>query len=283
MMALTAACIQLNSGNDMAANIRAASELVKAAVGQGATFVLLPENVAYMPADYQDLRTNKFSEKNHPALKAFGDLAVELKTWILVGSLAVTSDSSYGKFYNRAFLVSDAGETVETYDKIHLFDAQVEGGEAHRESISYRAGDTAVVAETPFGKFGLTICYDLRFPMLFRVLAKAGADFIVVPAAFTKITGQAHWEVLLRARAIENGTYILASAQTGKHPGGKETYGHSMIIDPWGRILAKMNEAEGFVMANLDVAEVERVRKGLPALCHDRHFRLVSDDSSYFG
>jgi len=266
------ACIQINSGNDMKDNLKKTSMLCKQAAKSGAKFILTPENVALMAADGHDLHEKSYSEQKHPALAFFCKLAKEIECWILVGSIAVKSEKDNDKLHNRSFLINDMGKVVEHYDKIHLYDVEVQGGERHNESNNFLHGSFLKMAETPWGKLGMTVCYDVRFPHIYRALAKHGADFIAVPSAFTKFTGQAHWETLLRARAIENGCYILAPAQTGSHPAGRKTHGHSMIIDPWGEILAKAGEEEGFIIAEIDKNNVHKTRASLPSLQHDRDF-----------
>jgi predicted amidohydrolase len=211
------------------------------------------------------------------ALVAFQALAVELRALLLVGSLVVWSDAPADadgrrKLANRSFLIDADGAIVADYDKIHLFDVDLGGGEVYRESSSYAPGNKVVMADTPWGKLGMTICYDMRFPHLYHRLAQDGADFISVPSAFTRPTGRAHWHVLLRSRAIETGCYVFAPAQCGDHAGGRKTYGHSMIIDPWGEVLADGGEEPGFVVADIEPAKVAEAREKMPSLHHDRAF-----------
>lgn len=266
------ACIQINSGNKINENIARVESLVKDAVSAGAKFVLLPENVALMSENKKNLFENSFLEDEHPALSRLKEIAKELNIWILIGSLQIKIPEIGDKLYNRSYLIGNDGEIKSLYDKIHLYDVVLANGERYVESANFAGGSKVVVANTPFGNLGMTICYDVRFPHLFRTLAKKGADFISVPAAFTEFTGKAHWHVLLRARAIENGCYILAPAQTGTHPNKRETYGHAMIISPWGEILSDAGEEEGFAIADIDAEEVRRVRASLPSLSHDRDF-----------
>jgi len=269
---MKAACIQINSSNDIAENIEKASGLIRQAVVAGAEFIALPENVAIMAESAADLHDNSFIAEEHPAHQAFCELAKELNIWLLIGSLAVHAHDAQGKLYNRSFVINNEGKEAEHYDKIHLYDVDVPGGEMHNESQNFAYGKNLKLIDTPWGKLGMTVCYDLRFPGLFRALAKRGADFIAVPSAFTEFTGQAHWETLLKARAIENGCYILAPAQTGEHKANRKTHGHSMIIDPWGDVLADGGKEEGFVVAEIDKQKVTEIRKSLPSLQHDREF-----------
>jgi len=265
-----AACIQTNSGPEIAANLEFAGEAARRARSDGADLIAFPENVAVMEADGKLLRAKAQAEDRHEALDAFRGMARETGAWILAGSLPVLL--SDGRLANRSFLIGADGDVRARYDKIHMFDVDVEGGESHRESNTYRPGEEAVVAETPWGLLGMTVCYDLRFPHLYRALAKAGAAVIAVPSAFTRVTGRAHWHVLLRARAIETGAYILAPAQCGEHAGGRQTYGHSLIVDPWGEILAEAGEEPGAIMAEIDAAKPAKIRAMIPALANDRDF-----------
>ncbi len=253
-------CLQLNSGGDIAANIARVRALTAQAAASGAQLVALPEN-AFLMEDPAGPRS-RMAQSGHPAIAACGELAREHGIWILAGSIAVW-DEAAGKRRNRSFLFDDQGGIVAAYDKIHLFDVTLPDGEHYRESETMAAGDCTVLAATPFGRLGMTVCYDVRFP---------GAEILSVPAAFTHTTGEAHWHVLLRARAIETGCFILAPAQTGTHPGGRRTYGHSLIVDPWGKILAEAGVEEGLISATLDLTEVARVRGHLPSLGHDREF-----------
>ncbi len=266
-----AACIQLTSGPEIAANIAAASDLVRRARGQGADFILTPE-VSDMIEPKRDLALDKAKpESAHLMLAAFRELARETGAWLLLGS-AVLRDPGAALLSNRSFLIAPSGEIVQRYDKIHMFDVDLQTGESHRESKTYRAGDRAALAELPWGVLGMSVCYDLRFPQLYRALAKAGADFLSVPSAFTVPTGQAHWHVLLRARAIETGCFVFAPAQSGEHGGGRRTYGHSLIVSPWGEILAESQDGPGFILAAIDPAKIAEARRAIPALTHDRPF-----------
>ncbi len=260
----TAACVQVNASDDMAANIAAASALARHAVDKGADLVLMPENVAMMTWGRAAVLDSAKSENEHPALKAFADLARELKVWVHAGSLSVSLPN--GKAANRNYVLAPDGKIAAQYDKIHMFDVDLGNGERYAESATFHPGNAAALVDLPWGKLGLTICYDLRFPQLYRNLAQAGADFISVPSAFTQVTGEAHWHVLLRARAIENGCFIFAPAQTGTHAGGRKTFGHALIINPWGEVLEDAGAEPGVIMAAIDPAEVGRARGKVPAI-----------------
>ncbi len=264
------ACIQLTSGVDLPANIVKIESMVENAARGGAQFVATPENSFLMNSN----EANKifYKENEHPAISASANMALKHKIWLLIGSVAV--DGGNNKSYNRSLLFNPDGEIVARYDKIHLFDVEVGDGQTYRESARIIAGDRAVVAETLYGKIGMSVCYDLRFPQLYRALAKAGAMILTIPSAFTEVTGEAHWHVLLRARAIENSCFVVAPAQTGTHAGGRKTYGHSLIVDPWGRVLADAGSEEGVIFADIDLNEVSSVRAKLPSLQHDREFNL---------
>lgn len=269
----TVACIQTNTCGDMQQNIAAAEALIRDAHGAEATFCALPENVFYMRGDFTyPASEHTYRMETHPGLKAMRALAKELSIWIHIGSLFVHIDNS-DKWANRAVLVNDCGEVVTHYDKIHLFEAKLANGEEYSESKKFLAGKQSKLALTPFGQVGLTICYDVRFPRLYRDLALAGANSFLAPAAFANTTGQAHWHVLLRARAIENGAYVIAPAQCGEHPGGRKTYGHSLIINPWGEILAEASHDEtGYILAEIDPKMVEENRHAMPTLKHDKGY-----------
>ncbi len=271
MDAFKAACVQLNSGNDMAANLRAAAAGVRLAAVQGARLILLPEYAALLDGSGRVMRDNAYPEAEHPALAQFKSLAAQTRAWLLVGSLTVKIEDE--RMANRSYLLSDAGVVVARYDKIHMFDVTLPSGKVIRESSAYRPGGQSVIAATPWGPLGMTVCYDLRFPQLYRALARAGALFLTVPASFQRETGVAHWHTLLRARAIENLSYVMAPAMCGEHPGNRASYGHSLIIDPWGRVLAELGDAPGVTVAEINPDEVARVRGMLPALEHDREFQ----------
>jgi predicted amidohydrolase len=267
---LRAAVIQVNAGPEIDANLVQAGALVRGAVADGAQLVCLPENVSLMAQGREKILARVKPEESHPGVPFFRDLARETGAWIMTGTLGCLLDD--GRVANRAFVVAPNGDIVARYDKIHMFDVDLAGGESYRESATYRPGERAVVAPTPWGGLGLSICYDVRFAYLFRALAKAGASLITVPAAFTVPTGRAHWHVLLRARAIETGCFVLAPAQTGLHDGGRGTYGHSLIISPWGEVLADAGEGVGHVIADLDLDKVAEARRMVPSLGHDRSF-----------
>lgn len=265
-----AALVQMNAGPEIMPNLEQAGILVRQAVEQGAQLVCLPENVSLMAQGREKILARVKPEEEHPGVPFFRDLARETGAWIMTGTLGCLLPD--GRVANRAFVIDPAGEVTARYDKIHMFDVDLAGGETYRESATYRPGEQAVVAATPWGGLGLSICYDVRFAYLYRALAKAGASIITVPAAFTVPTGRAHWHVLLRARAIETGCFILAPAQTGIHDGGRGTYGHSVIISPWGEVLADAGEEPGIILADLDLSKVEEARRMVPSLRHDRSF-----------
>lgn len=268
--AFRAACVQLNSGSDLGANLRAASTAVRTAAAGGAQLIALPEYAVLLDGSGRVMRENSYPEQAHPALEAFRALARECGVWLLLGSLTVKLDEAL--LANRSYLLAPDGAVAAAYDKIHMFDVTLPSGKAIRESSAYRPGARAVVAPTPWGGLGMTVCYDLRFPQLFRALSQAGALFLAVPSSFQRETGVAHWHALLRARAIENLAYVLAPAMCGEHPNGRSTYGHSLIVDPWGRVIAELGDEPGICYAEIDPAEVQRVRGMLPALTHDRPF-----------
>jgi predicted amidohydrolase len=267
-----AACVQLRSSEDVAVNIQDTARLIRDAAKGGALFVATPENTTLMAADGGAKLANSFDEAHDPALPVFTALAKELGVWLLIGSLAIKVSDS--KTANRSFLIGPDGRITTRYSKIHLFDVDLDGGESYRESASVAGGGEAVVADTPWGGIGLSICYDLRFPGLYRALAKKGAFAFTVPSAFTVPTGQAHWHVLLRARAIENGAFVIAPAQGGTHLNGRKTYGHSLIVDPWGTVLAEAGTEPGVIFADIDPVQSEAVRAKLPSLKHDRDFAV---------
>jgi len=270
MTAFKAACVQLNSGNDLAANLRAAETAIRSAAASGAQLIMLPEYAAMMDGSGRVMRENSPAEDGHPALDRFRVLARETKAWLLVGSLTIKVDDE--RMVNRSYLLSVTGEIAARYDKIHMFDCTLPSGKVIRESSAYRPGEAAVIAPTPWGPLGMTICYDLRFPQLYRALAQAGALFLAVPSSFQRETGVAHWHALLRARAIENLSYVFAPAMCGEHPGNRTTYGHSLIIDPWGKVLAELGDEPGIALADIDVERVAKVRGMLPSIEHDRPF-----------
>ncbi|MBB3931917.1 putative amidohydrolase [Kaistia hirudinis] len=274
MTSFKAACVQMRSGRSVDVNVEDAEALIRAAAAAGAQYVLTPEMTTILDRDKAHLLASIQPEEVDPSLQRFREIARELGIQLHIGSMAILLPD--GHIANRSFLIAPNGAVTARYDKIHMFDVDLSGGESYRESATYRAGDRAVVADLPWAKLGLTICYDVRFPALHRTLAEAGADVIAVPAAFTKKTGEAHWHVLLRARAIETGSYVLAAAQAGHHEDGRDTFGHSMIVDPWGKILAEAGDEPGFIIAEIDPAFSSVTRQSIPALVNRRDFALAA-------
>ncbi len=267
----TAACVQPTTGQDILENLAQISDLVRQAHAAGAQLIATPE-VSNLIGAYRAMTLERAeTEAASPSLDGYRALAAELGVWLAVGSLCVKVPGQE-RLANRSFLIDDGGTIVARYDKIHMFDVDIDSGESHRESRTYRPGEQAVVAETPWGTIGLTVCYDIRFPYLYRDLAQAGADYITIPAAFTRPTGKAHWHVLQRARAIENGVYVIAAAQCGEHHAKRRTYGHSVIIDPWGEVLADAGPDRGFITAEIDPAAVAKARAMVGSLYHDRAY-----------
>jgi predicted amidohydrolase len=267
------AMIQMRSGLNPAANLAAASELIEQAKRAGADYVLTPEMTNILAAKREQLFAKIVAEEQDGTLASLREVARKLAIYIHIGSLAIKASPE--KAANRSFLIDRRGEVIARYDKIHMFDVDLAGSESYRESNTYRPGELAMVADLPWGRLGLTVCYDLRFPALYRALAEAGASFLAIPSAFTRQTGEAHWHVLQRARAIENGCFVFAAAQGGKHENGRETFGHSLVVDPWGRILAEGGTEPGVIMAEIDPAEVVAARSRIPSLHHGRRFELV--------
>jgi predicted amidohydrolase len=265
-----AACVQVTAGRELQPNIDTAVRLGRAARAQGADFIVYPENVTMIEPIGGEAIKKALPEADHPAIPAFRALARETCAWILAGSLSIRLGDT--KYANRSLLFDAAGNLVARYDKLHLFDVDLAGGERYRESERIVPGERAVLAPTPWGLLGMTICYDVRFPQLYRALAKAGATMFTVPAAFTEQTGRAHWHILNRARAIECGAFVIAAAQCGTHAQGRRTFGHSMIVDPWGEVLAEAGETEGVIVAEIDLARSALARQRIPALQHDRAF-----------
>jgi deaminated glutathione amidase len=268
-----AAMIQMRSGLKPAANIDDAVRLISEAKSAGAEYVLTPEMTNILAAKREHLFGAIVAEEADPSLATLRELARQLGIYIHIGSLAVSLSPE--RAANRSFLVDRKGNIAARYDKIHMFDVDLANGESYRESRNYRPGEQAVLADLPWGRLGLTICYDLRFPALYRALAEAGATMLAIPSAFTKQTGEAHWHVLIRSRAIENGCFVFAAAQGGKHENGRDTYGHSLIVDPWGRIIAEGSTDPGVVMAEIDPAEIANARARIPSLQHGRRFEIV--------
>lgn len=265
--------IQMRSGRTPAANLDAAVALINEAKANGADYVQTPEMTNIMEVSRDALFAAISEEEKDKSLAAFRELARKHAIFVHVGSLAIKVSPE--KAANRGFLIDPKGDLVARYDKIHMFDVDLANGESYRESRNYRPGESAVLADLPWGRLGLTICYDLRFPALYRALAEAGASFLAIPSAFTRQTGEAHWHVLKRARAIENGCYVLAAAQAGKHENGRETFGHSLVVDPWGRIVAEGGTEPGVVMANIDLSEIAAARARIPSLQHGRRFEVI--------
>lgn len=270
------ALLQLSVSDDPAENLPHTRAMLEEAAGAGAGFVLTPEVTNCLSSDRAHQRAVLRHEEEDPTLASLRENAARLKVWLLIGSLALKTDDEDGRFANRSFLIGPEGRVRARYDKINMFDVDVSETEKYRESAGYRPGTRAVIAPTPFGTLGLSICYDVRFPQLYRRLSQAGAQILTVPAAFNDTTGKAHWQSLLRARAIENGAYILAPAQTGIHAAHegrpRRTWGHSMVVAPWGEVVADGGTEPGITYAEIDLAAVERARRRIPSLMHDRPF-----------
>jgi deaminated glutathione amidase len=274
MSKFNAACIQMRSGTDPAANLAAAGALIREAAASGARFIATPEMTNLIETRPDEARRKVRREAADESLAACFALAAELRVMLLIGSLAIALDDEY-RFANRSFLISPEGQILARYDKIHMFDVDVGDGQTYRESGTYRAGEEAVLVRTGLGAIGLSICYDVRFPQLYRALAQAGAEILTIPSAFTRVTGEAHWHVLVRARAIETGCFVVAPAQGGRHEAGRETFGHSLIVSPWGEVLAEADgDAPGFVIAELDLTEVAKARARIPSLANEREVRV---------
>jgi predicted amidohydrolase len=268
-----AAMIQMRSGLTPAVNLDAAVALIGEAKSAGADYVQTPEMTNIMEVKRERLFANIVEEDADASLATFRELARKLGIFIHVGSLAIKIAPE--KAANRSFLITPKGDIAARYDKIHMFDVDLGSGESYRESKSYAPGEIGVLSDLPWGRLGLTVCYDLRFPALYRALAEAGCTMLAIPSAFTKQTGEAHWHILNRARAIENTCFVFAAAQGGKHENGRETFGHSLIVDPWGRILAEGGTEPGVVMAEIDLAEVAKARARMPSLQHGRRFEIA--------
>jgi len=268
-----AAMIQMRSGLQPGANIDAAVRYIGDAKSAGAEYVLTPEMTNILAANREQLFAVAVEEEADASLATLREVARKLGIYVHIGSLAIRI--SPDRAANRSFLVDPKGDILARYDKIHMFDVDLAGGESYRESRNYRPGELAVLADLPWGRLGLTVCYDLRFPALYRALAEAGATMLAIPSAFTKQTGEAHWHVLIRSRAIENGCFVFAAAQGGRHENGRDTFGHSLIVDPWGRILAEGGTEPGIVVAEINPAEVASARARIPSLQHGRRFEIV--------
>jgi predicted amidohydrolase len=265
--------VQMRSGVDPRDNLATAPAAIEEAAGAGAAYVLTPEMTNIMEVKHERLFAAITEEELDPTLAALREAARKFSIYVHIGSLAVKVLPD--KAVNRSFLIDRRGDVIARYDKIHMFDVDLANGESYRESRNYRPGDLAVVADLPWGRLGITVCYDLRFPALYRALAEAGASFFSIPSAFTRQTGEAHWHVLIRARAIENGCFVFAAAQGGKHENGRETFGHSLVVDPWGQILAEGGTEPGLILADVDPAQVAAARSRIPSLNHGRRFELI--------
>ena len=272
-LTFTAAMVQMRTGLLPEPSLEQATRLIREAVVQGADYVLTPEVSNMMQVNRRTLFEHLAAEEDDLSLKAYRALAAELRIHLHVGSLALRASPE--KAVNRSFLIGPDGFVIAGYDKIHMFDIDLPGGESYRESANYQPGETAVIADLPWGRIGLTICYDLRFPALYRALAESGALFLTVPSSFTRKTGEAHWHTLLRARAIETGCFVFAAAQGGMHENKRETYGHSLIVDPWGTVIAEGGVEPGVFLAKIDPAKVETARKTVPSLQHGRRFSVA--------
>jgi predicted amidohydrolase len=267
------ACVQLTADREFAPNIDKIIRMIRRAAEEGVDFVTLPENATMIEPVQASALRKAVPEAEHPALQAFADVVRETGVWLLIGSLSIKREDD--RIANRSFLLNGNGEITARYDKIHLFDVQLANGETYRESDYVMPGNTAILAPTPWGPLGMTVCYDIRFPQVYRALAQAGARYLAVPSAFTRTTGKAHWHTLLRARAIENGCYVIAAAQWGTHAEGRETFGHSLVVDPWGEVIADGEAGENLVIAEIDPSKVDTARQRLPSLNHDRDFDIT--------
>ncbi len=265
------ALVQNRAERDMAPSIAALEPMIRAAAKNGAHVIQLPEIATMLEPDNTAVLAKTKPEAQDPGLAKFRALAAELKRWILVGSLLIR-EPGRDKVVNRSFVLDPDGRIVARYDKIHLFDVEIKDGQMYRESATVEPGTRATIAQLPWGKLGLSICYDLRFPQLYRALAQGGADMLAIPAAFTYKTGEAHWHVLVRARAIESGAFVFSATQCGVHAEGRRTFGHSLVVDPWGEVLVDAGDQVGVVTADIDLSKVEAVRRMIPSLQHDRPF-----------
>jgi len=273
----TAACVQFTAGPDPEPNLRTVSDLIYRARDAGADFIMTPEASNFIEGGRRR-REKARREADDPFLAGIRSVARDTGAWLLIGSLVIdptgepAAAADETRLANRSFLVDPFGTVVARYDKIHMFDIDLPNGESYRESNAYRPGGGTVVVQTPWGRLGMSVCYDVRFPHLYRALARSGADFLVIPSVFTVPTGRAHWHVLLRARAIENSCFVFAPAQWGEHTAGRRSYGHSLIVDPWGEVLADAGEGVGIASAGIEVGRIAEVRQMVPSLQHDRLF-----------
>lgn len=269
-MHMRAALFQMTSGIDPAANAAAIVEMIARAKGEGADMLFTPEMAGYLDRDRARAAATLRCQADDGVLAAVRDAAARKGLWVHIGSLPLKDERADGRWANRSFLIDDTGAIRATYDKIHLFDVDLATGESWRESSAYGPGEQVVAADTPWGRMGFSICYDMRFPDLYRALTNAGATILLAPAAFTVPTGQAHWHVLLRARAIEAGCFLIAAAQVGNHADGRTTYGHSLVVDPWGDVLLDMGETAGLALVDLDLSRIDAVRGRVPAIANRR-------------
>jgi deaminated glutathione amidase len=267
---MRAALLQMTSGIDPAANAATIVEAMARAKGQGADMLFTPEMAGYLDRDRSRAARTLRSEADDPVLNAVRDAAERLGLWVHLGSLPFKDERADGRWANRSFLIDASGAIRARYDKIHLFDVDLASGESWRESSVYGPGERAVAVDTPWGRMGLSVCYDMRFPDLYRALTDAGATILLAPAAFTVPTGMAHWHILLRARAIEAGAFVIAAAQVGAHADGRTTFGHSLVVDPWGEVLLDMGGDPGLALAEIDPARIEEVRARVPAIANRR-------------
>ena len=274
------ACVQMTSAQDPADNMPVIEARLRKAAALGAQLIALPETCVFMERGRKAMQARLTVQKDNPDVKQIAALTAELGVHVLIGSMVLASDDT-PKAVNRSLLLAPDGAVAAQYDKIHMFDVTLANGETHAESANYQPGNTLSLADIGGMKLGLSICYDVRFPTLYRRLAQAGADIISVPSAFTRPTGKAHWHILLRARAIETGCFIIAPAQVGAHENGRETYGHSLIVDPWGHVLAEAGDDDDMILADLDVSLVEKARAQIPALAHGRGFATPAGEAAH--
>ena len=274
------ACVQMTSAQDPADNMPVIEARLRKAAALGAQLIALPETCVFMERGRKAMQARLTAQKDNPDVKQIAALTAELGVHVLIGSMVLASDDT-PKAVNRSLLLAPDGAVAAQYDKIHMFDVTLANGETHAESANYQPGNTLSLADIGGMKLGLSICYDVRFPTLYRRLAQAGADIISVPSAFTRPTGKAHWHILLRARAIETGCFIIAPAQVGAHENGRETYGHSLIVDPWGHVLAEAGDDDDMILADLDVSLVEKARAQIPALAHGRGFATPAGEAAH--
>ncbi len=272
--------LQYTAADTEAASLEVILPMLARARAEGADLIAMPECATRMTADRKALKSEAETQNESRSLATLAEAAAKHGCWVLIGSLTLQSEDDPSRLANRSFLIRPDGHIHARYDKIHMFDVAIDDGQEYFDSRNYRPGDKAVIATTPLGQIGMTICYDLRFPQLYRTLAQGGAEILTVPAAFTRLTGAAHWHSLLRARAIENGCYVTAPAQTGVHDGGRETWGHSLIIDPWGEILTDAGDDPGITMAEIDLAAVAKARQSIPSLTVGQEFNITMADGS---